>query len=63
MKHEGCRHAQKSFSVWVTDRRVGVEHMGNACGNCAYYKKSKKKCKSCHNGIYYRNFKKKGGAK
>jgi uncharacterized paraquat-inducible protein A len=60
MRHEGCRHAQKSFRVWATDQRVGVEHCGNACSNCVYYKKSKKKCKGCHNGLYYRNFKKKG---
>ena len=59
MKHEGCRHAQKSFSVWVTDRRVGVEQFFDPCTNCAYYK-TKKLCKSCHNGIYYRNFKKRG---
>ena len=63
MPKEGCRHGQKSFSVWATDRRnLELDDYGNACLNCAN-KGIKSKCKVCHTGIYYKNFKKKGEAR
>jgi len=56
MKHEGARFQQKSFKVWATDRRVGVESDGNPCVNCVYFRK-KSRCRSCNDGLYKKNFK------